>query len=125
MQNFLIKKVGEQRNMIMEAIKHDAGKPDWSLMPFEALEDTVKVLEFGAKKYARCNWAENGGFKYTRVLGACLRHIFAFIRGEDLDPESGISHISHAMCNLLFISYYLRHKDIYTKDDRDFKALIS
>jgi len=101
-----------------EAVKHDSGKPDWSLVPFESLEGMVKVLEFGAQKYAGWNWTTNGGFSYTRVLRSCLRHIFAYMRGEDLDPESGLSHIHHAMCNLLFISHYIGNKEKYNKDDR-------
>lgn len=102
-----------------EATKHDQGKPDWTLVPFEALEGMVRVLEFGAKKYARNNWAENGGFSYTRLIAASLRHLFAFMRGEDKDPESGLSHIYHAQCCLLFLSHYISNKDKFTKDDRD------
>lgn len=103
--------------MDTEAVKADAGKPDWSLVPFEALEGMVNVLEFGAKKYSRNNWQTGGGFRWTRVLASCLRHIFAFMRGEDVDPESGLSHISHAQCNLLFLAYYIRNKST-AKDDR-------
>lgn len=102
-----------------EAVKHDDGKPDWSLVPFESLEGMVKVLEFGAKKYDNWNWTADGGFQYTRVLRSCLRHLFAWSRGEDLDPESGLSHIHHAMCNLLFISHYIGNKKKYNKDDRN------
>ena len=101
-----------------EAVKHDDGKPDWSLVPFESLEGMVKVLEFGAKKYAGWNWTTNGGFPYMRVMRSCLRHLFAWSRGEDIDPESGLSHIHHAMCNLLFISHYIGNKEKYNKDDR-------
>lgn len=102
-----------------EAIKFDDGKVDWSLVPFEALEGMAQVLQFGAKKYAAWNWTEGGGFKWTRLLGSCLRHLFAFARGEDVDPESGISHISHAQCNLLFLAYYIRNKEKFSKDDRN------
>lgn len=104
---------------VKEAIKHDDGKVDWSLVPFEALEGMANVLTFGAKKYAAWNWTDGGGFKWTRLLGSCLRHLFAFARGEDLDPESGISHISHAQCNLLFLAYYIRNKEKFSKDDRN------
>ena len=100
------------------AVKHDDGKADWSLVPFESLEGMVKVLEFGAQKYAGWNWTTNGGFSYMRVFRSCLRHLFAWSRGEDLDPESGLSHIHHAMCNLLFISHYIGNKEKYNKDDR-------
>jgi len=99
-------------------MKFDEQKTDWSLMPFEAVEEINKVLEFGAKKYAAHNWCDHTGFKYSRVLNSLLRHIFAFMRGEDTDPESGLSHMAHAGCNVLFIIYYLKHKDRYANDDR-------
>lgn len=104
---------------LKQAVKFDDGKVEWSLVPFEALEGMAQVLEFGAKKYAAWNWTEGGGFKWTRILGSCLRHLFAFMRGEDNDPESGLSHISHAQCNLLFLAYYIRNKDKFNKDDRN------
>lgn len=100
------------------AIKYDSGKADWSLMPWEAVEEINKVLEFGAKKYAAHNWQQGEGFKYTRVLNSLLRHVFAYMRGEDLDPESGLSHMSHAGCNVLFILYYIKNKSRYKNDDR-------
>lgn len=102
-----------------EAVKADSGKPDWSLVPFEALEDMVKVLEFGAKKYDRWNWTTSGGFKWTRIIASTLRHLFDFAKGIDTDPESGLPHIAHAQCNLLFLAYYIRNKDTCNKDDRN------
>lgn len=117
-----VNKINEQfpaQDMKTSAVKFDDGKVDWSLVPFEALEGMAQVLEFGAKKYDRWNWTTGGGFKWTRILGSCLRHIFAFMRGEDNDPESGLSHISHAQCNLLFLAYYIRNKDKMNKDDRN------
>ena len=100
------------------AVRDDSGKTNWSLMPFEALEEINKVLEFGATKYSANNWQEGTGFKYSRVLNSLLRHVFAFMRGEDKDPESGLSHMAHAGCNVLFILYYLKNKARYANDDR-------
>ena len=100
------------------AVRDDSGKTNWSLMPFEALEEINKVLEFGATKYSANNWQEGTGFKYSRVLNSLLRHVFAFMRGEDKDPESGLSHMAHAGCNVLFILYYLKKKTRYANDDR-------
>lgn len=106
-------------NIKVEAIKFDEGKVDWTLVPFESLEGMVKVLEFGAKKYDSWNWTTGGGFKWTRVLASCIRHIFAFMRGQDNDPESGLSHIYHAQCNLLFLAHYIGNKEKFNKDDRN------
>jgi hypothetical protein len=105
------------------AIKFDSGKTDWSLMPFEAVEEINKVLEFGAKKYnegqttrEHWNWAKGEGLGIPRVLSAILRHLFAFSRGEKIDPESGLSHIAHAGCGIIFILYYLKYPEKYNKN---------
>ncbi len=84
----------------LSGMKHDTGKPAMDLLPGEALEEIAKVLDFGRKKYNAHNW--RGGFKWGRVLAAALRHIFAFLRGEDNDPETGLSHLAHAGCCILF-----------------------
>jgi hypothetical protein len=99
------------------AIKYDEGKRDWSLLPLESVEEIIKVLEFGQNKYSAWNWANGGGFKYTRVFNSLCRHIFAWARGEDNDPESGLNHLAHASCNLLFLLYYVKHKDKYNNND--------
>jgi len=104
-------------NKFKEATKFDTGKLDWSLVPFDALEGMVEVLEFGAKKYSRNNWRENSGFKWLRVCSATLRHMFAFMRGEDNDPETGLSHIYHAQCCLMFLAYYVKNKKEFSKND--------
>jgi hypothetical protein len=33
-----------------------------------------------------------------------LRHLFAIMRGEDNDPESGLPHIDHVGCCWMFLS---------------------
>ncbi len=103
---------------VKEAVKHDQGKPDWSLLPLESLEEIVRVLEFGANKYAPGNWASNGGLSHRRVLSSLLRHIFAYMRGQDNDPETGLSHLAHAGCNIVFLLHYIRDKAQFNKDDR-------
>lgn len=82
-------------------VKHDSGKPRLDLLPVLALEDIASVLGHGAKKYGDHNW--RGGFKAMRLAGALLRHVFAWIRGEENDPESGLCHLAHAACTLCFM----------------------
>lgn len=101
------------------AVRADGGKMDWSLMPWEAVEEINKVLEFGSKKYSSQNWRNGSGFSWTRVLSSLLRHTFAWARGEDLDKESGLSHLAHMGCNVIFLIYYNKHKDRYNNDDRE------
>jgi hypothetical protein len=106
-----------------EALRYDQNKTNWSLMPFEAVEEINKVLEFGAKKYAAWNFTKNGGMQHSRIINSCLRHIFSYMRGEDKDPESGLSHLAHAGCNILFLLYYKRYPQIFTKDDRNIQTV--
>lgn len=87
----------------------------------DLMEMVARVREFGAKKYDRDNWRK--GFKYSRSIAAALRHIEAFNEGEDLDPESGLLHIGHAVCCLEhLINDYLHHPendDRYKKDHNE------
>lgn len=81
---------------------YDTGKPRLELLDPYAMRQVGLVLAFGAKKYPSAkNWMK--GLQYTRLLGSTLRHVFAFIGGEDLDPESGLPHPAHAMCCLMFL----------------------
>ncbi len=84
-----------------KALKYDNGKVDWSLMPIEAMEEVIKVFEKGALKYARNNYRH--GFNSNRLIASCLRHITTWQRGTDLDEETQLSHLSHAICCLLML----------------------
>ena len=100
------------------ATKHDGGKTDWSLLPWDAVEEIIKVLQFGAGKYSPWNWAENGGFKFNRLFNSSMRHFVAwFWRREDLDPETGISHIAHLGCNVLFLLHYVLNGNKFKNND--------
>ena len=82
--------------------KFDAGKLDYTLVPWAGVEEIVKVLEFGAQKYARDNWKLVANAE-QRYLAAAFRHLVAFNKGEREDPETGLSHLAHAGCCLLFL----------------------
>ncbi len=83
------------------AIKGDSAKPRMELLPLQTLEQVALVLGHGAQKYGDHNWRK--GFHWTRMVGALLRHISAWMTGEFLDPESGLPHLAHAACNILFL----------------------
>ena len=90
-----------------KGLKYDDEKPDYSLVPPNALEDAVKVLTFGAKKYARDNWKDVDSGK-ERYFAAMMRHAWAVQKGEVNDPESGLSHWAHVIANAMFL--YEIHK---------------
>jgi hypothetical protein len=82
----------------VEGKKHDSGKPDYSLLTRPMVESMIAALMHGETKYSRGNF--KGGFTNTRLLATAMRHIMAFNDGEDLDPESNVSHLGHAMATL-------------------------
>ncbi len=85
---------------LTEGVKHDQGKPPISLINRRALEEEARVMAFGATKYAAHNWRK--GILASRLLDAALRHILAYADGENVDPETGLSHLAHARCCLAF-----------------------
>lgn len=86
----------------MKGVKFDQGKLRYTLVPPRALRLIVEVLEFGAGKYSVGNWAKVPDAK-QRYKDALLRHIYAYLEGETIDPESGVHHLAHAACCILFL----------------------
>lgn len=102
---------------LKEGTKYDDGKPALQYWSPWALEETARVLAFGAVKYEAWNWAK--GIKYTRVFGAMMRHLWAWWRGEQFDEETGLHHLAHAMCCLMFLLHYEKLAESYKEyDDR-------
>lgn len=71
------------------------------LLPPKSMLEVAKVLTFGASKYDEENWRKLEDLQ-NRYSSAALRHIFSHIDGSELDEDSGLSHLAHAICCLLF-----------------------
>lgn len=91
--------------------KADQGKPRMSLLLVQfgnMVTEVAEVLTFGAKKYPKPplddSWRDvpQGRQRYADAL---YRHLHAaLVLREKKDPESGMSHWAHAVCNILFLS---------------------
>lgn len=98
----------------MSGVKNDDGKLPYDLLPFDALDEVVKVFQFGAIKYSRRNWEK--GFKQHRLEAAILRHMSQHMQGEMFDKESGCLHMAHIVATGLFwLGLYLRGKLVKEK----------
>lgn len=103
--------------LLKQGAKFDTGKPMMDLLSSTAMTQVAEVLTFGAKKYAAHNWRK--GIAYSRVYAALQRHLTAWNEGQELDPESGLSHLAHAGCCLMFLLEYSSKQEKYQKfDDR-------
>lgn len=108
-----------ENNEDMETLgrKFDTGKPEFTLIPPTFLLEVVKVLTAGKQKYAANNWVYVEGAK-KRYHDALQRHLNAVLRGEILDPETGLSHYAHMTCCIAFL-FELEH--VLTQDHIDKK----
>ena len=59
----------------------------------------------GAEKYADNNWqyVDNADDRY---YAAILRHLVEWRKGSKIDSESGLNHLAHVMCNVLFLLWF-------------------
>lgn len=101
----------------MAGIKWDSDKPQLTLVDPLFVEGVARVLQMGEERYGPGNWKK--GLAYSRVLDAARRHLAAVELGEDVDPDSGMFHVEHAACNMMFLAYFMRNQE-HELDDRHF-----
>lgn len=84
--------------------RFNSAKPDFSLIPLGTLTDEARVWMYGREKYAAWNWAK--GMPWSVPFACLMRHMAAWQSGEANDPESGLPHLAHAMCNLRMLTLF-------------------
>jgi len=87
-----------------KALHYSAGKSGVDQIPPAALLAIGDVFSYGEKKYFRGNWLK--GNDWHEFLGSALRHLLKWADREDVDPESGLPHLSHAAWNILALMHY-------------------
>jgi len=130
--NDFLKKVAEESNdpvyifswdketPQVSALHKDEGKLRVDLVPPEALEGIALVLDYGLAKYAERNWER--GMLFSRMYGSVLRHLtMAWWNGNDIDDESGLHHLDHALCDLAFLVTWIK-REMTEWDDRPRKG---
>lgn len=98
----------EQDNATKVGTKFDAGKRRWDPLPIDAVGKIVDIITFGAKKYEPNNWKRLQNHE-DRYFAALMRHLERWRSGEKIDPETGMSHLAHAGCNLVFLLWFEDH----------------
>ena len=94
---------------------YDEGKPRYDLSPPEAEDALARILGYGADKYEARNWEK--GIAWTSLYASTRRHLAQWMKGNDIDPESGHPHLEHALCNIAFLVTYARREQ-HECDDR-------
>lgn len=71
-------------------------KPSFDAIPPVAILQLGRVMSFGKTKYGPMNWRAEA-VSSSVYYNAALRHLLSWFDGDDLDPESGVPHLAHAM----------------------------
>jgi len=85
-------------------LRYDEGKWRVDLVPPEAIIAVAEVLRVGAQKYAERNWEKS--MPWQKCYACAIRHLLKWQMGFNLDEESRLSHLWHALTNLVFLVTY-------------------
>ncbi len=77
-------------------------KAPLSVLPWPPLFEAGLGLLEGARKYGRHNYRAVG-IRNSVYFDATMRHLTAWWEGEDIDPDSGLNHITKALTSLLVL----------------------
>lgn len=81
--------------------KHDGDKVRLDLVEPSLIDAVGRIRTFGIKKYPdEQSWRK---VSKQRYVAATMRHFEAYRSGELLDPESGLPHLWHVACNIMFL----------------------
>lgn len=94
-------------------------KVPFSTLPFPPLAEAAVAMFEGASKYGRHNYRA-ASVAASVYFDAALRHLISWYEGEDIDSDSGISHVTKAIASLLI----LRDAQLLEKciDDRPIRS---
>jgi hypothetical protein len=87
-------------------ISNEPEQLDYTLMPLDTLEEVTRALMYDRDTNGEFVWASNPRH-FREILARVQSHIYAFSRGEDIDPSSGQSHIACAIIDLMFLQSHL------------------
>lgn len=97
-----------------EARRENKGKPRIDLIPPEAIFALAEVLEIGAHKYDERDWEK--GMNWSHCFSASMRHLWKWWSRKEKDEESGLTHLKHALWNVMALLTYEERK--IGKDNR-------
>ena len=98
------------------------GKSRLDLVPPEMIMGISHVLTYGTYKYAARNWEK--GIPFMTSYAAAMRHLLTWASGTDLDEESGLHHLKHALCNLGMIITQIERERLELDDRPGIQRLL-
>lgn len=91
-------------------IKADGGKLRYDLLPIDALEGIAQIFTYGSLKYDDNNWLKSE--HPDRYYAAMMRHLAQIRKGNQIDAESKLLHIDHALTCLVMYRELLKKQGV-------------
>lgn len=91
-------------NKPKEAMRFTDDKMRFDLLPIEALIELTRVYQMGALKYDDDNWRK--GMPWRKVYRPIFSHLFKWLSGQTIDPETGCHHLAMVAWNALTLLVY-------------------
>lgn len=77
-------------------------KPSLSVVPASVLMELSVAMTEGALKYGRHNYRHSGA-SASVYYDSTMRHLMAWFEGENIDPASGLNHVTKAIAGLVVL----------------------
>ena len=108
-----------ESNKEKEGKKILTGKPEWEMVPMEAMEGVVRVFERGFEKYgSHRTWLP--GIRFSLLFSSICRHLFDwFYHGRNKDEESGQHPLCHVISNSLMLLTFINEKRFDDRNKRE------
>jgi len=98
-----------------------AKKAKLSVVPSSVLLDVGLAMLEGASKYGRHNYRV-AGVRSSVYYDAAMGHVMDWWEGQDIDPDSGLSHVTKAIASLVVLRDAMFQGKL--TDDRPPRALV-
>lgn len=89
-------------------------KVQFHVLPMQVVAELSVAMLEGATKYGSHNYRKTGA-RFSTYYNATMRHLVAYLEGEDVDRESGVNHITKAITSLMVLRDCMLN-DIYVDD---------
>ncbi len=90
-------------------------KAPMSTVPGRVIAELGLAMLEGAAKYGRHNY-RGAGVRSSVYYDATMRHLISWWEGEDIDPDSGLSHVTKAIASLTVLRDAMHQAKL--EDDR-------
>jgi len=90
-------------------------KAPFSTIPGRVIAELGLAMLEGVAKYGRHNYRASG-VRASVYYDATMRHLISWWEGEDVDPDSGLSHITKAIASLTVLRDAMHQAKL--EDDR-------